>query len=225
MALVPLGNPLTQLDSQNYVMNLRSQDATTNNVEWSVDTQYFINDVVRAPNGGLYVYEAWDGLVNLPSSVKGLPEPSGPLGPAAGWAPFQSNGLRTVRSTSAAVTGGTAAAGLGGVAGLTLTLGVLPLGVVSTWLVKLDYTAGLTGAAAFAATEWVAWTATANGATPQVVQCNHVFGAGATTSGSPVSFVLTVPDDATSITIGGTQSVTSAVLLPGTVTATFARLL
>jgi hypothetical protein len=227
MALESLSNPLQALASLPYAMNLRSQDATTNNAEWSATTQYFINDVVRSPlTGGLYVYEAWDGAQNLSSAIVSANDPSSVGGQAEGWASAQGNGLKTVDQNSAAVTGvaAGAAGSLGATAGLTLTL-LNPIGVASTWLVKLDYNATLTGAGAFAATEWVVWTTTTNGAAPTVRVCNHVFGAGAVGSGSPVSVVVTLPADATTVTVTGVQSATSAVLLfTGGVVATYARL-
>jgi hypothetical protein len=227
MALESLSNPLQALAVLPYAMNLRSQDATTNNAEWSATTQYFINDVVRSPlTGGLYVYEAWDGAQNLPSAIVSANDPSSVGGQAEGWASAQGNGLKTVDQNSAAVTGvaAGAAGSLGATAGLTLTL-LNPIGVASTWLVKLDYNATLTGAGAFAATEWVVWTTTTNGAAPTVRVCNHIFGAGAVGSGSPVSVVVTLPADATTVTVTGVQSATSAVLLfTGGVVATYARL-
>lgn len=225
MALESLSNSLQALGAQPYVMNLRSQDATTNDVTWSATTQYFINDVVRSPtNGGMYVYEAWDGAQNLPSSLLGGVDPASAGGSAAGWAPTQGAGLKTVVQASSAVTGGTAAAALVIGSSLSLTL-LAPLGVVSTWLVKLDYTASLTGGAAFAATEWASWTVTPNGTAPVVRNCNHVFGSGAVSSGSPVSFVVTLPADGTTLAVAGAQSATTVVLLlTGGATATFARL-
>ena len=227
MALESLSNPLQALAVLPYAMNLRSQDATTNDSTWSATTQYFHNDVVRSPlTGGLYVYEAWDGAQNLPDAILSANDPSSVGGQAEGWASAQGNGLKTVDQNSAAVTGvaAGAAGALGATVGLTLTL-LNPLGVASTWLVKLDYTASLTGAAAFAATEWAAWTVTPNGTAPTVRVCNHVFGSGAVGSGSPVSVVVTLPADGTTLTPTGVQSATSAVLLfTGGVVATYARL-
>ena len=234
MALVPLGNPVTQLDAQNYVMNLRSTDATTNSVDWAATTQYFINDMVRGADGGLYVYEAWDGAANLSSSVLGGAGPGSATSTAEGWAPAQGAGLQTVVQKTAAVTGVAAGAAgvLGGAAGLTLTVaGAGGLGVVSTWLVKLDYLATLTGVVAFAATEWVNWNVTANGTGGATASSTHVFGSGngiAASGGgssSPCSVVIVAPADATTLTVTGYQSATSVVLtFPNSVTATYSRL-
>jgi hypothetical protein len=212
-------------------MNLRSQNAATNNVTWNQDTQYFLNDVVRSPvTGGLYVYEAFDqaGDTDTAWTILSANDPSSPAGVAEGWAPFQSVGLKTVVQTPAAVTGTAAGAAgaLGATASLLLPLG-LPngLGVASTWLVNLSYTASLTGGGAFAATEWATWTVTSTGAGPVSAAATHVFGAGAVASGSPVSIVLTAPPTATTLVVSGIQSATSAVLLfTGSVTATFSRL-
>jgi hypothetical protein len=215
-------------------MNLRSQDSQTNNVDWSVDTQYFINDVVRGADGGLYVYEAWDGTDVLASSVLGGVEPSSAGGPAAGWAPAQGVGLKNVIRNTAAVTGfaGGATGVLGATAGLTATIAPAGgLGVVSTWLVKLDYLAQLNaGATAFASTEWVNWTVTANGA-GATASSTHVFGEGnglvasGGGSSSPCSVVIVAPADATTLTVSGFQSLTSVLLtFPNSVAATFSRL-
>jgi len=230
MALESLSNALQSLSAQPYTMNLRSADALTNDPTWSATTQYFINDMVQSPtDGGMYVYTAWNPFVpaNTSSCIVSVNDPASSNGASEGWAPTQSNGLKSVKQQSAAVTGvaAGAAGALGGTAGLGLTFaGAGGLGQESTWLVKLDYTATLTGAAAFAATEWTAWSVTANGTGPTGRTCNHVFGAGAVASGSPVSMIVTAPADATAFTVAGVQSATSVVLLPGQVTATFARL-
>jgi hypothetical protein len=232
MALESLSNPLQALSAQPYVMNLRSQNAATNNVTWNQDTQYFLNDVVRSPlTGGMYVFEAFDQALDADTAwtILSANDPSSLLGAVEGWAPFQGAGLRSVAQTSAAVTGvaAGAAGALGATAGLTHPISLLGLGVVSRWLVTLDYTASLTGAPApaFAATEWATWTVSANGTAPVPRLATHVFGSGADASGSPVSVVVTAPADATQITVSGIQSATSAVLLlTGGVTATFARL-
>jgi len=227
MSLDPLSNPLSSVGVLPYGQNLRSQTAVTNNVNWSATTQYFINDMVRSPlDGGMYVYEAWSGVANTPTCRVGGSDPSTAAGKTAGWSSTQGNGLKTVQQTAAAVTGTAlgAAGALGGTAGLTLTIPSPTLVGASVWLVKLDYVTGLTGVATFGATEWVAWTVTPNGTAPAARQCNHVFGAGATSSGSPVSFIVNAPADATTLTVTGVQSATSVVLLPGTVIATFARL-
>ena len=227
MALESLSNPLQALAAQPYVMNLRSQDATTNDAEWSATTQYFINDMVRSPlTGGMYVLEAWDGAANTPSCVLSVNDPSSAAGAADGWAPTQGAGLRSVSQLAAAVQG--VAAGAAGAltvtGGLTLTLpAALP--TASTWLVKLDYTATLTGGGAFVAAENVVWTVTPNGTAPTARVCTHVFGAGVVNAGSPVSVVVNLPADGTTLTVSGVQSATSAVLLfTGNVTATYARL-
>jgi hypothetical protein len=224
MALESLSNSLQALSAQPYVMNLRSQSALTNDVTWDVGTQYFINDVVRSPtDGGMYVYEAWDGAQGLPWSVLGGVDPASAGGSAAGWAPMQGNGLKTVVQASSAVTGGTGAGAL--VIGSSLSLALLaPLGVVSKWLVKLDYTATL-GTPPFVAAEHAIWTVTPNGTGAVVRTCTHSFGATVSSAGSPVSVVVTLPADGTTLAVAGTQSATATTLtFAGGATATFARL-
>lgn len=232
MALVPLGNPLTQLDAQNYVMNLRSQDASVNDVTWSATTQYFINDMVRGADGGLYVYEAWNKVTeeNLAYSVLGGLDPS-LAGPTGGWSSAQGDGLKTVVQNSGSVTGvnngtpaGAQAAGAVTVAPALNLLLADPLGVVSTWLVKLDYTATLTGAGAFAAAEHLIWTVTPNGTAPTARVCTHSFGSTVTTAGSAVSVVVNLPANGTSVSLAGNQSGSSATIVFAGVVATYARL-
>jgi len=227
MALESLSNPLQALAVLPYAMNLRSQDATTNDSTWSATTQYFHNDVVRSPlTGGLYVYEAWDvaGAQNLPDAIVSANDPSSAAGLAEGWAPAQGNGLTSVVQNSAAVTGGTVAlANLGATTGLILTLPAA-LGVASTWLVKLDYTATL-ATPPFTGTEWLTWTVTPNGTAPVVRVSSHVFGAAAPSGGSPVSVVVTLPADGTSLTPTGVQSAAASnFTFTGGVVATYARL-
>jgi hypothetical protein len=213
-------------------MNLRSQTAITNDPTWSATTQYFINDMAQSPaNGGMYVYAAWDPSLagtNTSSCLVSANDPSTPAGLVDGWAPCQGRGVLTSVQTTGAVTG--VAAGAAGALTVAPALnytvaGVGGLGVVSTWLCKLDYTAALTGAAAFAATEWASWTFTPNGTAPVARQANHVFGAGATSSGSSVNVVVNVPADGTSIVLAGTQSATTVVLLVNApVVCTWSRL-
>jgi len=224
MALESLANPLQALGAQPYVMNLRSQDATTNNATWSATTQYFINDMVRSPtDGGLYVYEAWSGSANTASCILSAVDPGSAGGRAAGWAPAQGEGLQTFRQTTAAVTGGTAAGALAATAGLTLTLAA-PLAVVSNWLVKLDYTATV-ATPPFVAAEHAIWTVAPNGTAPVSRLCTHSFGASVSSAGSPMSVVVTLPADGTTLTVSGVQSATATVLtFTGGVTASFARL-
>lgn len=225
MALESLSNALQSLGAQPYVMNLRSQTALTNNVTWSATTQYFINDMVRSPlNGGMYVLEAWDGAANTASCLLSANDPASLAGKADGWASTQGDGLKTVQQVTATLTGGAPAAAVGNAAALSLTL-LNAIGKVSTWLVKLDYVATN---AAFAAPEWVLWTVTPNGTggAGLVEQCNHVFGQGATTSGSPVSVVVTLPADGTQLNVAGTQSAVNGAGLAfaAPATATFVRL-
>lgn len=231
MALESLANPLQNLGAQPYAMNLRSQNATTNDPTWSASTQYFINDMVKSPaTGGMYVYAAWDPALagtNTSSCLVSANDPSSAAGLADGWAPCQGRGLLTSPQTSGAVTG--VAAGAAGALTVAPALsytvaGAGGLGVASRWLCKLDYTATLTGAAAFAATEWAFWTFTPDGTAPVPRQANHVFGAGATSSGSSVNVVVNVPADATTIALAGTQSATTVVLLFANVTCTWSRL-
>lgn len=230
MALESLSNPLQALSAQPYVMNLRSQTALTNDTTWDAASQYFINDMVRSPtNGAMYVYEAWDPATqaNTPSCIVSANDPASDLGRADGWAPTQGVGLQTVSQVSAVVTGvaAGAAGALGGTAGLSLVLGIPNgLGVPSTWLIKLDYSASLTGPADFAADQWVNWAFTHNGTAPVNKVASHLFPVAAGVSGPGLSVVLNVAADATTISVVGTQSATTAVLLLGNVVATYSRL-
>jgi hypothetical protein len=237
MALESLSNPLQALGAQPYVMNLRSQNAVTNEVTWDAATQYFINDVVRSPlTGGMYVYEAWDPITgdNTPSCIVSANDPSSAGGRADGWAPCQGNGLLNVALTTAVVAG---TAGTPAPAGpLTVPLGLGytlaaagGLGEVSVWLVKLDYSVIITANAATAGTEFLNWTFTPTGTGAAPVVSTQAFGtANGTVAtgplGSTVSVVVTVPADGTSIGVAGYQSATSAPLVFSNVVATYSRL-
>lgn len=234
MALESLSNALQSLGAQPYVMNLRSQNAVTNDTTWDAATQYFINDMVRSPlNGGMYVYEAWDPITgdNTPSCIVSANDPSTAAGRADGWAPTQSVGLDSVAQTTAVVTGtGGAAGALTVPLGLGYTLAAAGgLGVVSVWLVKLDYSVIITANAATAGTEFLNWTFTPTGTGAVPVVSTQAFGtANGTVAtgplGSTVSVVVIVPDNGTSIGVAGYQSLTSAPLVFSNVVATYSRL-
>jgi len=237
MALESLSNALQSLGAQPYVMNLRSQNAVTNDVTWDAATQYFINDMVRSSlNGGMYVYEAWDPITgdNTPSCIVSANDPSTAGGRADGWAPCQSVGLDSVAQTTAVVAGTAGAPAPAGALTVPLALSYTlaaagGLGVVSVWLVKLDYSVIITGNVATAGTEFLNWTFTPTGTGAAPVVSTQAFGtANGTVAtgplGSTVSVVVVVPDDGTSIGVAGYQSTTSNPLVFSNVVATYSRL-
>lgn len=162
MALLPLRNALSFLDSAPTAMNFRV-NPSTNSPVWNETSQYFLNDcVISSVTGGMFIFA---GNATNQTTIRGGTEPwEDSFSATPSWVSVSSAGLTDVFSGPIAVTAPTTAANTAVVA--TLGTFSLPEELATPGATYLVSWQGqwATTAGDFIATDRYTWSFTPNGA-------------------------------------------------------------
>jgi hypothetical protein len=229
MALLPLRNALSFLDSAPAAMQLREYPGNPNTPVWDVDTQYFKNDCVVSPTtGGMFIFAG----MNDPhkTTIRGGVDPWEDSFIDANWVSFAPAGLNDVTTGSVQITAPTVntAATPVVVTGGSFGLGPDLATPTATYLVTWQGQWATTGNVAFAATDQYIWAFTPNGTGAQPVSATSAPGAVQSPYYFSGSVVVNLPADGTqilgSLTSGPTNNL-GVVPILSNLRVTYARIL
>jgi hypothetical protein len=202
MALLPLRNALSGLDSLPTAMNFRqspSDPAAQTDVLWDVAQTYFKNDVVlSASNGGAFMFT---GLGPAKTSLVGGADPyDDSFSADPNWVSLAPPGLTDVTSSAATAT---LAAAANSVAVVTAGSLSLPAGLATggaVYQLTWQGTWATAGNVAFTATDKIVWSFTPDGTAAVVVRSSVAPGVVISPYHMSGSLVVSVPVDGTQIT-------------------------
>jgi hypothetical protein len=212
MALLPLRNALSFLDSAPAAMNLREYPGNPNTPLWDVDTQYFKNDCVISPTtGGMFIFAGVNDAYK--TTIRGGVDPWEDSFIDANWVSFAPVGLNDVTSTpvtaTMVTTASTAATVTAGSFGLDATLATPGATYLVTWQGIWN-----NGGVAFTATDQIIWSFNPDGAASVTVSATVAPGLVVAPFNMAGSAVVTIPADGTQIVGALTSGPTVLAVAP-----------
>jgi len=197
MALLPLRNALSGLDSLPTSLNLRT-DLAVGTPTWNVGQQYFKNDcVLSASNGGMFVFT---GTGPDATTIRGGADPfDDSFSATPNWVAFAPPGLTDITSTAVTATLAAAAASAAVVTAGSLSLSPALATPGAVYSVTWQGTWATTGGVAFAATDLINWVFTPDGAGAVVVSSSVAPGGVASPYQMSGNLIVAIPAAGTQI--------------------------
>lgn len=215
MALLPLRNALSFLDSAPVSMNFRETPGNLNadppvppNPVWNVLNQYFKNDCVfSGVNGGMYIFAGINAANS--TTIKGGVDPAADAVTEGNWLSLAPYGLSDVNTSAVTATIAQTAAAAAVVTVGSFSLSSAQATAGATYIVNWQGT-WTNGTANFTATDKLVWTFAPDGTGAVTVGGSVAPGVVSSPFLMSGSAVVTIPSDGTQIV--GSLNVGSAAL-------------